>query len=329
MFQSGERNDRRAGRAWRWAVALFACLCPAGCALIDAHAPGATSLPADSQGIDFARFVPALLPNVSAKPEPAVDKADVVVESSLDSKANKAAAPPMGASKTPEPPAASAKAEGETLPPPRAAPVPLTLDRAINVTLLADPKIRMGFEAINQANSDRLTAWLPPNPTLYMDAQLLPLTRPFVVTDQGGPPQADFQLGYQIDWLLFGNACGAMAERQPRRQGERADYADKIRLRVTETAVAFYDVLEAKGLLKLAQQDIDNFKRMEDATRRAVEAGGRPNVDLSRVRLDLLSSQPRLSRRRIRMRTGYRQSRICAPCWVDPTPTRISKWRAT
>ena len=74
------------------------------------------------------------------------------------------------------------------------------------------------------------------------------------------------------------------------RQSE-ADYADLIRQRVTTTAIAFYDVLEAKSLLDLARQDTENLTRLEAATRRAVDAGGRPVVELNRVRLDLLKSQ--------------------------------------
>ena len=42
----------------------------------------------------------------------------------------------------------------------------MSLDQAIGATLLADPKIRAGLEAIHQANADLLTSSLPPNPTL-------------------------------------------------------------------------------------------------------------------------------------------------------------------
>jgi outer membrane protein, heavy metal efflux system len=167
----------------------------------------------------------------------------------------------------------------------------LTLDRAINTTLIADPKLRAGFEAINQANAELLTASLPPNPSLNLDAQLLPLGRPFTVDKQGGPPQGDAQLSYQIDWYLFGKRAAAMASASLGVRVSEADYADLIRQRVTETAVTFYDVLEAKALLDLAKQDVDNFKKLEEVLRKAVADGGKPQVDLNRVRLDLLTSQ--------------------------------------
>ena len=49
--------------------------------------------------------------------------------------------------------------------------------------------------------------------------------------------------------------------------------------------------MEAKSLLGLARQDTDNLTRLEAATKKAVDAGGRPMVEFNRVRLDLLKSQ--------------------------------------
>ena len=70
-----------------------------------------------------------------------------------------------------------------------------------------------------------------------------------------------------------------------------AEYADLVRQRVTTTATAFYDVLEAKSLVELTRQDTDNLSQLQVATKKAVDAGGRPVVEFNRVRLDLLKSQ--------------------------------------
>ena len=151
----------------------------------------------------------------------------------------------------------------------------MSLDQAISATLLADPKIRAGLEAIHQANADWLTSSLPPNPTLITDGIFLPL-QPTHAGKPGGPPQMDVQVGYPIDWFLFGKRAAAMASASLGVRQSEADYADLIRQRVTATATAFYDVLEAKSLLDLARQDTENLTRLEAATRRAVDAGGRP-----------------------------------------------------
>jgi cobalt-zinc-cadmium efflux system outer membrane protein len=167
----------------------------------------------------------------------------------------------------------------------------VTFDQAINATLLADPKIRAGLEVINQANADLLTSSLSPNPTLTADVQLLPLTRPFTVDRQGGPPQTDYQISYSIDWFLFGKRAAAMASASAGVGVSEADYADLVRTRVRDTATAFYDVVEAKALLDLAHQDLENLRRVAAATQKAVDAGGRPQVDLNRTRLEVIKSQ--------------------------------------
>jgi cobalt-zinc-cadmium efflux system outer membrane protein len=170
----------------------------------------------------------------------------------------------------------------------------LTLDQVINTALLADPKIRAGLEVINQANADLLTTSLLPNPTLSADVQLLPLTRPFTVDRQGGPPQTDYQLSYPIDWFLFGKRAAAMASAAAGVRVSEADYGDLVRTRVTDAATAFYDVLETRALVRLARQDLENLRRVEAATVKGAKAGGRPAVDVSRVRLDVLRSEQAL-----------------------------------
>src|SRR5262249_17497421 len=77
------------------------------------------------------------------------------------------------------------------------------------------------------------------------------------------------------------------------RQAE-TDYADLVRQRVRDTAVAFYDVLEARALLDLARQDTANLTELESRIRKAVDAGGETPITLARGRLDLLRSQQTL-----------------------------------
>jgi cobalt-zinc-cadmium efflux system outer membrane protein len=183
----------------------------------------------------------------------------------------------------------------ESLPfPRRLATANLTFDQAINATLLADPKIRAGLEAINQANADLLTSSLPPNPDLSFGATLLPLNRPFTIDRQGGPPQPGADIGYPIDWFLFGKRVAAMASAAMGVRVSEADYADLVRMRVRDTATAFYDVVEAKALLDLARQDLENLRRVQAATQKAVDAGGRPLVDLNRTRLEVIKSEQEL-----------------------------------
>ena len=155
---------------------------------------------------------------------------------------------------------------------------------------MADPKIRAGLEAIQQANADSLTSSLPPNPTLLTDGQYpAPET---VHAGKAGRSHANGRANGVSDRLVsFREAHGGDGRRRAGVRQSEADYADLVRQRVTATATAFYDVMEAKSLLDLARQDTENLTRLEAATHRAVDAGGRPVVELNRVRLDLLKSQ--------------------------------------
>src|SRR5262249_32071993 len=99
-----------------------------------------------------------------------------------------------------------------------------------------------------------------------------------------------------IDWFLFGKRAAAMVSATLGVRQSEADYADMVRQRVLATATAFYDVLEAKGLLELAQQDVQNLSKLEAVTEKAAArgVGGRSKLDLNRVRLELLKSRQAL-----------------------------------
>ncbi len=199
------------------------------------------------------------------------------------SSANAILLPPTNASQAPAPLAAPVVGRSDG--------AGMSLDQIIAAVLTADPKLRVGNEEINMAIADATTAALRPNPTLGVDGQLLPLTRPFTVQEQGGPPQFDVGVSYPIDWFLFGKRKAAMASSAIGVRHTESAYYDLIRQRVREASVLYYDILELKALRDVARQDVENLSRVEAITRNAVINGGRPEVDANRVRLDLLRSQ--------------------------------------
>jgi cobalt-zinc-cadmium efflux system outer membrane protein len=318
-----------------WSLILLLSILPAGC----------NSLPIPSVGVgDHANDVSSAMAEV-AQQRPAASEEQRTTKDPGDSQTSRVlSASILGLLGSPlgQGPvlATSALLIGKTdsLPFPRRLAVSaVTFDQAINATLLADPKIRAGLEVINQATADLLTSSLPPNPTLTADLLNLPLTRPFTVDRQGGPPQTDYMASYPIDWFLFGKRAAAMASAQAGVRVSEADYADLVRTRVRETATAFYDALEAKAQLELARQDLESLRRVEAATRKAVDAGGRPIVELNRVRLDVLKSEQTLreaettlavARAKLRAQMGRRDpepdfdvtGNLDAPLTAQPMP---------
>ena len=179
-------------------------------------------------------------------------------------------------------------------PPPDAAPppaAPLTLDQIIQATLWADPYLRAGFESIPQAQAEALTASLFPNPQLYISQTLLPLTRPFTPTRQGGPPQFDVGIRYPIDWFLFGKRAAALQSAVIGVRVAEAEFADRVRQRVLEATLRYYDLLEAKALETLAEQELENLRRIEEVVARAVATGAAPRLDLQLVQLNRLQAE--------------------------------------
>ena len=167
----------------------------------------------------------------------------------------------------------------------------LTLEQVIQTALEADPKIRAGLEAINQAKADLLTSSLPPNPGLLLDTIFIPLGSPFTEKRPGGPTQIDAGANYPIDGFLFGKRAAAIASARLGVDVSAADFAELVRQRVAGTIVAFYDVLEAQALFDLAREDLDNLKRVETITAERVALGGVGTIELDRIRLAIFDSQ--------------------------------------
>jgi outer membrane protein, heavy metal efflux system len=171
----------------------------------------------------------------------------------------------------------------------------LTFDQAIAACLQNDPVLRAGFEEILLADADQVSASLRPNPEVEIIQSLLPLTRPFIADErEGGPPQFDLAVSYPIDWYLFGKRAAEMRSAAAEVHVSQAEYADLVRQRVLEAALAYYDVMEAQALVDLAQQDSENLMLVEQITEIAVDNGAMPRVELNRIRLDRLNSQQTL-----------------------------------
>jgi cobalt-zinc-cadmium efflux system outer membrane protein len=166
----------------------------------------------------------------------------------------------------------------------------LSLDQMIAMVLASDPRLRVGYEEINLAVSDSITASLRPNPTFSTDGQLLPLTRPFTPIQQGGPPQYDAILSYPIDWFLFGKRKAAMASAGIGIRQTEAEYYDLVRMRIREASSVFFDILEFKALGDVARADVETLTKIEAIKRQALANQG-TLVEVNTVRLELLRSQ--------------------------------------
>jgi cobalt-zinc-cadmium efflux system outer membrane protein len=188
----------------------------------------------------------------------------------------------------------------EELPaPPPGAPAPkavprkpsLTLDEAIEEALSQAPDVLAGLETVIQSRADLRTAGQYPNPGLSAGTTLQPLGTTYSSTNPGGPPQYNVDLTIPLDPLVFGKMSAAKESARRAVDVAGADLADLKRSRAGDVASAFFDVLQAKALLALVREDLENLKRVETLTRRRVDLGGAPALDLDRARLAVATSQ--------------------------------------
>lgn len=176
------------------------------------------------------------------------------------------------------------------------APLLLTLPQVIRLCLLNDGRIRAAVESIEQARADVTTSSLLPNPTLSISQTLNPfLGAPFDATNnQGGPPQLDVELAYSLDALLFGKRNAAIAAAQRGVDVAIAQHADLARQRVIEAITAYFDVLEARELLRLAREEFEQLQRLESITERRVTLGSVGQIEADRFRVAVLAGRRRM-----------------------------------
>ena len=173
-------------------------------------------------------------------------------------------------------------------------PTAWTFDQVIAATLTSDPRLRIGREDIRQAHAEYVTRSLLPNPELTIEGGALPYRRLGAGNYVGGPPELNVGVEFPIDWFLFAKRKAEMNSAQWEVRQTQAEYADLIRERIADTAIAFYDVLEAKAMQDIVQQDLELLTRLEIIAKDSVAGGGIPSVEWKRITLDLMQCRQEL-----------------------------------
>ena len=165
----------------------------------------------------------------------------------------------------------------------------IDLPTAIQLCTLQNFRLQASATKIEQAESDLITASLIPNPSLYTDLQLIPLQKANV-ENQLGPPQQDAIFAIPIDWLVFGKRAAVMQAQQLGISVVRADQEDAIRKAVSQTVDVFYWVLQAEEMLKLAEEEHEDAKKIQAAIAKLVAAGKAGDFETNRAKLDVLDT---------------------------------------
>jgi cobalt-zinc-cadmium efflux system outer membrane protein len=160
----------------------------------------------------------------------------------------------------------------------------ITLPMAIELCVNNNFRVRAGEEKTRQAEADLITSSLIPNPSLFTDCQLIPLQRTNV-ENQLGPSEWDTLVSIPLDWLLFGKRLAAMRATRLGIEVSNADTADVLRLQLSQTVDAFYEVLADEGFLELAEKYLADLQDLQKVIEEMVKAKKAGPLELDRIKL--------------------------------------------
>lgn len=93
-----------------------------------------------------------------------------------------------------------------------------------------------------------------------------------------------------IDWLLFGKRAAAQQAARLGIEAAKYDFADLQRIQIARTVDAFYEVLWTEAMLKHAEENHAELKKIEEATRALIKANKGDKLELDRIKLTVLEA---------------------------------------
>jgi outer membrane protein, heavy metal efflux system len=175
------------------------------------------------------------------------------------------------------------------------APVRITLDDAVRLSLAHNHALAAARTTIQQSQAQEITANLRPNPVLLADAQFLPIFNPNRFTADYIDQNSQFDIGVSY---LFERG----QKRQHRLQAAKdvtavtiSQVADNERTLTFNAASSFVGVLLAEANLELARKDMDSFKSTVDISEARFKAGDMSEGDFLKIKLQLLQFQTDVS----------------------------------
>lgn len=199
-----------------------------------------------------------------------------------------------GAQFAPAQPPAPSLPQANT-PVPKLGGVIISLDDAIQMALRHNHSLLAARTLIQQNQAAETTANLRPNPVLLGDSQFLPVFQPNNFSGDYLNNTAQFDLGVSY---LFERG----QKRQHRLQAakdvtavSRSQVADNERTLALNVATSFINVELAESTLDLANQDLKSFQNSVDIAEARYKAGDIGEVDLLKIKLQMLQFQADVS----------------------------------
>jgi outer membrane protein, heavy metal efflux system len=170
-------------------------------------------------------------------------------------------------------------------------PARVTLDQAIQIALEHNHNLLAARTTIQQSEAEEITANLRPNPTVFADADYLPLFSPNELNSDYVDNSMEFDAG--LSYLLERGK-----KRQHRLQAAkdvtavtRSQVADNERTLTFQVASQFVNVQLAESTLDLARKDLKSYQNTVDIAEIQYKSGAISQNDYLKIKLQLLQFQ--------------------------------------
>lgn len=160
-------------------------------------------------------------------------------------------------------------------------PAPLTLQQALDLARAKNPTLLSGQQHVSATKASEITAGLRQNPSFTISGAdvSLPANNPASPYTYTANVSRLFERGQKRRWRLdIAHATTDVTTSQ---------YKDSERQMLLQVKQSFTDMLVAKATLKIAEDNLDSYRRTVDLSRARRDAGDISGTDFERIDLQL------------------------------------------
>jgi len=161
------------------------------------------------------------------------------------------------------------------------APAPITLQQAVDIARTKNPNLLSGQQHVNATKASEITAGLRQNPNFTVSGSevSLPANNPSNPYQYVGNVNRLFERGEKRRWRLdVAHATTDVTQSQ---------YKDSERQAVLAVKQSFTQMLAAKAALKVADDNLQSYRKTVDLSKARLDAGDISATDFERIDLQL------------------------------------------
>jgi cobalt-zinc-cadmium efflux system outer membrane protein len=160
-------------------------------------------------------------------------------------------------------------------------PAPLTLAQVLDIARAKNPTLLSAQRHVMATEASEITARLRQNPTFTLSGAntTLPANNPSSPYTYVGNVSRLFERGHKRRWRMA--VAGATTD------VTQSQYNDQVRQTVLQVKDAFSNMLAAQAALKVAQDNLDSYRKTVELSKSRLDSGDISRTDFERIDLQL------------------------------------------